>query len=48
MVPLGDEAQVQLISVLSEIILIQDRCTVYVKRTLGSEIILDSLDKTPR
>jgi hypothetical protein len=26
----------------------QDRCTVYTKRTLGSEIVLDAPDGTPR
>ena len=49
MVPLGDEAQV-VISVLSDIVLIltQERSTVCVKRTIGSEIVLDTLDGTPR
>jgi hypothetical protein len=27
---------------------VQDRCMVCVKRTIGSEIILDALDGTPR
>ena len=27
---------------------VQDRCTVCAKRTIGSEIILDALDGTPR
>ena len=38
-----------LISVLSDIVLIlmQDRCTVCVKRNIGSEIILDTPDATP-
>jgi hypothetical protein len=33
-----------------EIVLVsvQDRCTVCAKRTIGSEIILDALDGTPR
>ena len=50
MVPLGDEAQMELISVLSDIVLIltQDRSTVCVERTIGSEIILDTLDGTLR
>jgi hypothetical protein len=30
------------------LILIQDRCTVCAKRTVGSKIILDSPDGTPR
>ena len=29
-------------------VLVQDRCTVCVKRTIGSEIILDAPDGTPR
>ena len=51
MVLLGDEAQVEyLVSVRLDIvlILIQDRCTVYVERTIGLEIILDAPDGTPR
>jgi hypothetical protein len=27
---------------------VHDRCTVCTKRTIGSEIILDTLDGTPR
>jgi hypothetical protein len=30
------------------LILMQDRCTVYVERSAGSEIILDTRDYTPR
>jgi hypothetical protein len=30
------------------LLLIQDRCMIYVKRTMGSEIILDAPDGTPR
>jgi hypothetical protein len=30
------------------LILMQDRCTVYAKRTIGSEIILGAPDGTPR
>ena len=50
MVPLGDEAQMELISVLSDIVLIltQDSRTVCVERTIGSEIILDTPNGTPR
>ena len=51
MVLLGDEAHVEyLISVNLEIvpILTQDRSTVCVERTIGSEIILDAHDGTPR
>jgi hypothetical protein len=48
MVPLGDEAQVDHVSVLSEIVLIltQDRCTVCVERIIGSEVVLDAPDRT--
>ena len=50
MVPLGDEAQVEAHFGLLDIVLIltQDRCTVCVKRTIGSEIILDAPDGTPK
>ena len=50
MVPLGDEVQVEARFFLSDIVLImtQDRCTVCVERTIGSEIILDAPDRTPR
>jgi hypothetical protein len=39
-----------LVSVYLEIVLIltQDRCTVCVERTIGSKIILDAPDGTPR
>jgi hypothetical protein len=39
-----------LVSVHLEIVLIltQDRCIVYVERTIGSEIILDKPNGTPR
>ena len=51
MVPLGDEAHVEyLVLVNLEIVLIltQGRCTVCTERTIGSEIILDAPDGTPR
>ena len=50
MVPLGDEAQVEAHFGLSNIVLIltQDRCMVYVERSIGSDIILDAPDGTPR
>ena len=50
LIPLGDEAQVEARFGLSDIVLIltQDRCTVCVKRTIGSEIILGAPDGTPR
>ena len=39
----------KLVSVCLEIVLIltQDRCTVCVERTIGSEIVLDAPDGTP-
>ena len=50
MVPLGDEAQVEARFDLSdiEVILTQDRCAACVERTIGSYIILDTPDGTPR
>ena len=50
MVPLGDEVQVEAHFGLLDIVLIltQDRHTVCVKCTIGSEIILDALDGTNR
>ena len=50
MVPLGDEAQVEARFGLSDIVLIltQDSCKVCVKRTIGSEIILDAPVGTAR
>ena len=40
----------KLVSNLSDIVLTlkQDRCTVCVERTIGSEIVLDAPDGTPR
>ena len=40
----------KLLSIYLEIVLIltQDRCAVWVERTIGSEIILDAPDGTPR
>ena len=47
---LGDEAQV--VAPFSpfgdDVIFMQDRCTVCTERTIGSEIILDAPDGTPR
>jgi hypothetical protein len=39
-----------LVSFCLEIVLIltQDRCTIRVERTIGSEIVLDAPDVTPR
>ena len=40
----------KLVSVLSDIVLIwtQDRSTVCVERTIGSDIVIDTTDGTPR
>ena len=50
MVPLGDEAQVEArFGPFEEVlILMQDRSTVCVERTIGSEIALDAPDGIPR
>ena len=50
MVPLDDELVWKLISVSLEIVVImtQDRCTVCVERTIGSEIVCDAPDGTSR
>jgi hypothetical protein len=47
---LGDVIMVNLVSVRLEmvLVLVQDRCMVYVKRTIGSVIVLDAPDDTPR
>ena len=47
---LRDEAQVELISVRLEIVLIltQDRCMVCEEHTIGLEIVLEAPDGTPR
>ena len=39
-----------LVSVRLEMVLVsvQDRCAIFAKRTIGSEIILDAPDGTPR
>ena len=50
MVLLGDKAQMEARFGLSDMVLIltQDRGTVCVEHTIGSEIILDAPDGTPR
>ena len=50
MVLLGDEAQLESRFVCLEIVLIltQDQCMVCAKHTIGSEIIFDASDGTPR
>ena len=47
---LGDVGHVESHSIRFEmvLVLVQDRCTVYAKRTIGSEIILDATNGTPR
>ena len=47
---LGDVGHVESHSVRLEtvFVLVQDRCTVYAEHTIGSEIILDAPDGTPR
>ena len=47
---LGDVGHVESHPVRMEmvLVLVQDRCTVCAKRTIGSEIALDAPDGTPR
>ena len=47
---LGDVGHVESRSVHLEmvLVLVQDRCTVCAKRTIGSDIVLDAPDRTPR
>ena len=47
---LGDVGNVESRSVRLEmvLVLVQDRCTVCAKRTIGSEIVLDAPNGTPR
>ena len=47
---LGDVGDVESHSVRLEmvLVLVQDRCTVCAEHTIGSEIILDAPDGTPR
>ena len=47
---LGDEGLVESRSVRLEMefVLVQDRCTVCAKRTIGSYLVLDAPDGTPR
>ena len=47
---LGDVGHVESRSVRLEmvLVLVQDRCTVCAERTIGSEIVLDAPDGTPR
>jgi len=47
---LGDMGHGESRSVRLEMVfvLVQDRCTVYAENTIGSEIVLDAPDGTPR
>ena len=47
---LGDVGHVESHSVRleMELVLVQDKCTVCAKRTVGSDIVLDAPDGTPR
>ena len=50
MVILGDVGQVEsrLVHLEMVLVLVQDRCTVCAKRIIGSDIVLDVPDGTPR
>ena len=50
MVILGDVGQLEsrLVRLEMVLVLVQDRCTVCAKRTIGSDIILDAPDGTRR
>jgi len=50
MVILGDVGQLEshLVRLEMEFVLVQDRCAVCAKRTIGSDIVLDAPDGTPR
>ena len=47
---LGDAGHVESRSVRLDLVLVltQDRCTVCAERTIGSDIVLDALNGTPR
>ena len=45
---LGDVGHVESRSVGLEMVLVQERCTVCAKPTIGSDILLDASDGTPR
>ena len=50
MVILGDVGQLEshLVRLEMELVLVQERCMVCAEHTIGSEIILDAPDGTPR
>ena len=43
-----DRAESRLVCLEMVFVLVQDRCTVYAENTIGSEIVLDAPDGTPR
>ena len=47
---LGDVGHVEsrLVRLEMVLVLVQDRCTICAKRTIGSDIVLDAPDGTPR
>ena len=47
---LGDVGHLEsrLVCLEMVLVLVQDRCTVFAERTIGSDIILDAPDGTPR
>ena len=50
MILLGDEAQLEsrLVRLEMVLVLVQDRCTVCAKHTIGLDIVSDAPDGTPR
>ena len=45
---LGDVGLVRSVRLEMVLVLLQDRCTVCTKRTIGSDQVLDAPDGTPR
>ena len=45
---LGDVGHVRSVRLEMVLVLVQDRCTVCTKRTIGSNIVLDASDGSPR
>ena len=45
---LGDVGRVRSVRLEMVLVLVQDRCTVCTKHTIGSDIMLDAPDATPR
>ena len=48
MVLLDDVGKWNVVSVCWELVSVQDRCTVCAEHTIGSEVVLDEPDGTPR